>query len=264
MIRKKIITPAAPLRLDRFQIILITSLILASCALYALHFLVFRDAHHIFIYMLGDIAVMPIEVLVVTLIIHRMLEMRERDALMTKLNMVIGAFFSEMGITLIQTVSAVDLSIDTIREEILTGHDWSDPKVARAKEMLETYYPDVEIGKCNLPDLKVFLLGKREFLVRLLENPNLLEHETFTDLLWAVSHLQEELYFREDFSTLPKSDLAHLTLDIKRAYLLLLKEWVVYMRHLKKNYPYLFSLAVRLNPFDTEASVVVREFPKDK
>ncbi|MBN1882716.1 MAG: hypothetical protein JW885_11120 [Deltaproteobacteria bacterium] len=251
------------MRLDRFQIILIASLILTSCALYTLHFFVFHDAHHIFIYMLGDIAVMPIEVLVVTLIIHRMLQMRERGALMTKLNMVIGAFYSEMGISLIQTVSTIDLSIDAIRDDILTGHDWSDSQVGRIKAILDSYFPDIEIGMCNLPLLKEFLLGKREFLLRLLENPNLLEHETFTDLLWAVSHLQEELYFREDFSILPKSDLAHLTLDIKRAYLLLLKEWVVYMRHLRKNYPYLFSLAVRLNPFDTEASVVVREAPLD-
>jgi len=262
MIRKRTITPAAPIRLDRFQIILIASLILSSCALYALHYLVFRDAHHIFIYMLGDIAVMPIEVLVVTLIIHRMLQMRERDALMTKLNMVIGAFYGEMGITLIKTFSTIDLSIDSIRDDILTGHDWSDSKVAKTKAILDTYFPDVEIGMCNLPVLKAFLLGKREFLLRLLENPNLLEHETFTDLLWAVSHLQEELYFREDFTVLPKSDLAHLTLDIKRAYLLLLKEWVVYMRHLRNNYPYLFSLAVRLNPFDAGASVVVTEYPK--
>jgi len=262
MIRNRSITPAAPVRLDRFQVILIASLICASCALYALHFLIFWDAHHIFIYMLGDIAVMPIEVLVVTLIIHRMLQMRERSALITKLNMVIGAFYGEMGITLIKTFSAIDLSIDTIRDDILTGHDWSGPQVEKVKAVLDSYFPDVKIGECNLPVLKAFLLGKREFLLRLLENPNLLEHETFTDLLWAVSHLQEELYFRDDFSTLPKSDLAHLTLDIKRAYVLLLKEWVVYMKHLSANYPYLFSLAVRLNPFDAGASVVVREAPE--
>jgi len=262
MIRKRPVTPNAPVRMDRFQIVLISTLILVSCALYAVHFFVFHDAHHIFIFMLGDIAIMPIEVLVVTLIIHRMLQMRERDALMTKLNMVIGAFYSEMGISLIQTFSAIDLSIDTIRDDILTGHDWSDPQVRKVKATLDTYFPDVEIDMCNLPVLKGFLLGKREFLLRLLENPNLLEHETFTDLLWAVSHLQEELSFREDFSVLPGSDLAHLTLDIKRAYLLLLKEWVVYMRHLRNNYPYLFSLAVRLNPFDTGASVVVKEYPK--
>jgi len=30
------------------------------------------------------------------------------------------------------------------------------------------------------------------------------------------------------------------------------------MRHLKKEYPYLFSLAVRTNPFDPRASVEVK------
>jgi hypothetical protein len=40
------------------------------------------------------------------------------------------------------------------------------------------------------------LLSKRDFLVALMENPNLLEHESFTDLLWAVFHLVEELAVR--------------------------------------------------------------------
>jgi hypothetical protein len=31
------------------------------------------------------------------------------------------------------------------------------------------------------------------------------------------------------------------------------------MKHLKANYPYLFSLAVRTNPFDTNASVITRD-----
>jgi len=30
-------------------------------------------------------------------------------------------------------------------------------------------------------------------LLGLLGNPNLLEHDSFTDLLWAVFHLMEEL-----------------------------------------------------------------------
>jgi len=31
------------------------------------------------------------------------------------------------------------------------------------------------------------------------------------------------------------------------------------MQHFKKKYPYLFSLAMRQNPFDEHASVVVKE-----
>jgi hypothetical protein len=107
--------------------------------------------------------------------------------------------------------------------------------------------------------MRVFLLEKRDFLLRLLENPNLLEHESFTDLLWAVFHLTEELAHRPKCRELHPRDREHLGKDIQRAYVLLIREWLGYMRHLKNNYPYLFSLAVRVNPFDPNASAEIKE-----
>ncbi len=44
--------------------------------------------------------------------------------------------------------------------------------------------------------------------------------------------------------------------DIKRVYISLVEEWLRYLIHLKKHYPYLFSLAARKNPFNPEASVI--------
>ena len=108
-----------------------------------------------------------------------------------------------------------------------------------------------------MEELQGFLVGRRSFVLRLLENPNLLEHESFTDLLWAVSHLTEELAYREDVRRLPDSDYAHLAGDMERAYTLLASQWLAYMKHLGDNYPYLFSLAMRTNPFDPHASPVV-------
>ncbi len=49
--------------------------------------------------MVGDIAFVPIEVLMVTLIIHRLLTEREKRAMLKKMNMVIGAFFQRSGNT---------------------------------------------------------------------------------------------------------------------------------------------------------------------
>ena len=46
-------------------------------------------------------------------------------------------------------------------------------------------------------------------------------------------------------------------MDMNRAYRLLLLEWLEHMNHLQEDYPYLFSLAVRTNPFNPEASVIV-------
>ncbi len=92
----------------------------------------------------------------------------------------------------------------------------------------------------------------------LLENPNLLEHDDFTDLLWAVFHLTEELLKRDNLENLTAADYEHLSLDIERAYSRLVKEWLHYMQHLLENYPYLFSLAIRTNPFDKDASVEIK------
>ena len=75
---------------------LAVALVVLSTLVYVIHFAIFRDVHHIFIYLVGDIAFVPIEVLLVTVIIHRLLGQREKRALLNKLNMVIGAFFNEV------------------------------------------------------------------------------------------------------------------------------------------------------------------------
>jgi hypothetical protein len=115
----------------------------------------------------------------------------------------------------------------------------------------------VGVENVDLAAVKRFLGSREDFLLRLLENPVLLEHEKFTELLRAIFHFNEELQRRPDVSDLPETDAAHLAGDLERIYGLLIREWLDYMRYLQKNYPYLFSLAMRTNPFDETASAVV-------
>ena len=105
--------------------------------------------------------------------------------------------------------------------------------------------------------MRAFLTEKTSILLSLLENPVIVEHEIFSDLLAAAFHLHDELVYRMDFSHLPENDMKHLAGDVERVYGLLVSQWMDYMRYLKNNYPYLFSLAIRTNPFDQEASPVV-------
>jgi hypothetical protein len=186
-----------------------------------------------------------------------MLNRREKESRLKKLNMVIGVFFSEVGTRLIMTFCDHDPSMDKISQDlIVTGH-WTQQDFSRVSKSLKNYDYGVEIQKVNLGDLRSFLLNKRGFLVGLLENPVLLEHESFTELLRAVFHLAEELGHRDDVSHLPHADMDHLANDIKRAYQRLVDQWLDYMKYLKDNYPYLFSLAMRTNPFDQKASAIV-------
>jgi len=232
-------------------------LLLLSVFVYALHYVIFHDAHHIFIYLLGDVGFLFIEVLLVTLIIHQILGERERRAMLKKLNMVIGAFFSEVGTPLLEHFRDFDRNVQAISAHLLVNAKWSEERFdqMRAALVKHEYKIDSQVG--GLPSLQTFLVAKRSFLVRLLENPNLLEHEAFTELLWAVFHLADELSHRKSVKDLAASDYQHLNLDIKRASTLLTREWLSHMEHLKSDYPYLFSLAVRMNPFDPAASVEV-------
>jgi hypothetical protein len=172
--------------------------------------------------------------------------------------MVIGTFFSEVGTRLIAHFSDFDPKLENIRTNLIVRKEWSDQEFVAVIKRLKDYDYEVTIHVINLVDLRIFLMGKRDFLVRLLENPILLEHESFTELLRAVFHLTEELAAREDLQALPDTDRQHLAGDVKRVYNLLVHEWLNYMQHLKDNYPYLFSLAMRINPFDQNASVIVK------
>ncbi len=238
----------------RWQLLFGLFLIVMSVLTYLMHYAIFRDSHHIFIYLLGDIAFLPVEVLFVTLIVDRLMSAREKRSMMKKLNMVIGAFFSELGNQLLTSLSDFIPNFEDLRAELVKNNDWSDKSFVNIGKRLKSFDYHVENQRGDLEELKKILMEKRNFLLRLLENPNMLEHESFTDLLCAVFHLTEELACRGDFAACPLNDQHHLSGDIKRIYVLLIVEWLSYMRHLRDEFPYLFSLASRMNPLNPYAS----------
>ncbi|MGQ9610868.1 MAG: hypothetical protein ACUVWN_16350, partial [bacterium] len=211
-----------------------------------------------FLYLMGDIAFVPINVLLVTLIIDKLLSIREKRSLIEKLNMVIGTFFSEIGMELLIFFLEYDTKPDKTRENLIITDKWAEKDFSNVSKKIKNYEYLIESRNGNLKSLKSFLMSKRDFLLRLLENPNLLEHERFTDLLWSVLHLTEELTYRKDLEALPENDYKHLSNDMKRAYTFLVYEWLEYVKHLKNNYPYLFSLALRINPFNPNASPEIK------
>lgn len=237
-----------------WQIVLGFSLVVISTMLYVEQIKIFHSPRDTFFYLFQDLAFVPIQVLLVTVIVDRVLRIRERMALLKKLNMVIGSFFSEVGTGLLRLFLEFDEDPGSIREGLIVKNDWTDQQFSKGLNDIRTSTVRMNCARSDLAALKEFLTGRREFLLGLLENQNLLEHETFTELLWAVFHLMEELSVRKNVTNLTRPDSEHISGDIKRAYVILIAEWLAYMKHLKHEYPYLFSLAVRMNPFDVNAS----------
>ena len=241
-------------RNSRWLIIMAAGLVAITAIILAIHYVIFRDARNLFFYLLLDIGFLPLQVLIVGLILERIVSMREKRALTHKLNMVIGAFFSELGTPLLAELLPTMSAAADIRERLRLQASWKREDFNRASQFARDLSCAVDLTKIDLPALKTHLLDQRQFMLRLLENPNLLEHDRFTDLLWAVLHVEEELEARTSLQDLRASDESHLELDVRRAFTQLLAEWVFYVSHLKEDYPYLFSLVMRIQPFQETPS----------
>jgi len=242
---------------NSFILILAAIFLLLSGVTYLVHYLIFRDVYHIFIYLVGDLAFLPIEVLLVVLIIERILARRETQTKLQKLNMVVGAFFSEAGNYLLGSLLEHFRNKDEISQHLNVTVAWTKRDFQKAGDFAYHLPVDVDCYNLDLGQLKEFLFLRREFLLTLLENPSLLENDRFTELLWAVTHLDEELEARQSLNNLPDNDLDHLAGDIRRMYDHLASEWLDYVEHVKSRYPYLFSLIVRLHPFQEHPSPLI-------
>jgi voltage-gated potassium channel len=189
--------------------------------------------------------------------IEYMIERGEKRLRDEKLNMIIGIFFSEVGTDLLKTFSVQDPKIEEIRSALIVSNNWSESDFSRAVETLKHRTPRLDSRIVDLEDLNIFFTRHKGFLLSLLENPQMIEHESFVPLLLAVFHLEEELHVRKRLTDLPSSDYDHLTEDINQIYGLLIVEWLTWMKNLKQDYPHFFSLAMRTNPFDANASPIL-------
>jgi len=241
-----------------WKVMLSLTLIGSSALIYLTNFFIFKDMNYMLRLFLAQLGFLPISVLLVTIIINQLLSQHAKRSKLAKLNMVIGAFFSEVGASLLKRLASYDVDKDNFPKELNSMEEWTEAEFPAFTRRLLTHDFQITMDDAGISGLRTFLVGKRDFMLRLLENPNLLEHDSFADLLLAVFHLTEELAERTDLTRLSPADREHLTGDIFRVYARLTVEWLAYMEHLRKNYPYLFSLALRTNPFDPQASAEIK------
>ena len=240
----------------RFDRIIIVILIVLAVVFFLLQTFLFHDLHESGFLFFQDMMFLPVHILLVTFLLDRIINEREKRNRKDQLNIVIGAFFSEIGNDAIEVLNRYIINLQEIAAILDIKPGWENKDFDNAAKSIKNY--ELGIG-CRTDDpktLKKSLRHKKGFILDMFNNPNMLEHSRFTDMLWALYHLIDELENREDAEKLPDTDISHLCGDITRAYGLLLHEWVLYMKHLKKTYPYLFSIAVRKNPFAKNSIIV--------
>ncbi len=232
-------------------------LIISSAALYSIQFFIFNSPRDTFFYLFQDLAFVPLQVIIVTLVLDKLLTAKEKKEKLLKLNNVISAYFSEIGTETISRMSGSIVNLSDLQTYLRVDSGWNEAEFRRSADMVKDFEFQGECTSGQLILLREFLHVNKPHLLRMFDNPNLLEHDAFTEMLWSVLHVSQELESRESLEGLPENDMAHLSNDIIRAYRFLIIEWLCYMKYLKKDYPYLFSLAARKNPFEGKSSVII-------
>lgn len=230
-----------------------------SLTFYSVQLILFQTPRDTLFYFLQDFAFLPLQVIMVTLVLNRWISVREKRERLKKMNMAISAFFGEAGTEFLLSFNRFIIHPGATDNRLMITGKWSSKDFAAATRFIREHDFQADSKLDNLDALKTLMVEKRPFLLSMLDNSNLLEHDSFTQMLWAVFHIMDELVSREILTDLPEPDMEHLSLDIKRAYRNLLVEWIHYIAHLKTDYPYLFSMAVRKNPFDDARSIVFNE-----
>ena len=185
------------------------------------------------------------------------LNRRENRLRLHKLQMLVGLFYSEIGNRLLRIFADSDPLGELERQSLKIAESWTMSDFRQARQLLPTLHFSVSVELLDLPGLRDFLDRRSDLLARLLESPFLLEHGSFSDLLLATLHLKEELLARPSLTALSEADARHLTGDINRVYLQLARHWITYAEHLQAEYPFLYSLVVRTNPFQRNANATV-------
>jgi hypothetical protein len=226
-----------------------------SVLLHGVHYLIFGDLHHIMIFLIADIAFVPLEVFFVSVVLERVIEKRDERMITKKLNMLIGLFYQEIGNLILTHLVHADLGLLDNSINASITFKWDDSKYDELATCIHAHKYSVVMEKIDLVYLNQALSNHKDMIVNLITNTSIQEHGPFSEVLMSIFHLADELKHRP-IESLDQMDIDHLKVDIERVYRTLAIEWVSYMSHLQIDYPYLFLTAVKNNPFDKrEASI---------
>lgn len=224
-------------------------LLTLSAFFYLLHYLIFRDAHHIAIFAMHDIAFLPIEIVLVSLVFDRVLDETHRDEQRGKINMIESIFFNESGSDMLRYLLQCDPQSGELCRAMAISPDWSCRDFDAARRFLKNYSFSIDADKVDFFALHYHLVNRHKYFLKVIENPALMDHESFTDLILSMYHLWEELDYRTDLYNLNAADKADLGAVTESVYRQLASEWLLNVSYTQKHHAARFSNSMRNSPF---------------
>lgn len=226
---------------------LVVLLLISSAVIFALQIVVFHRTEDTFFYLFQDLAFVSLQAVIVTLFLNKAVSAIQKQQNSKKVNVIISAFFSELGLSVVSIFAKLTENIDELGM-LSDVQNCNKKKINELKQRINGFDFKMSLSPEKLEKLGLVLIEKKSFMIGMLENSSLMEHDTFTDMLWSLFHVADELQSR-DLLTVSKADMQHLNNDVLRAYRAILAEWIAYINYLKIDYPYLYNTAISKSPF---------------
>lgn len=201
--------------------------------------------------LLHEIALMPLEFVVVTLGLEQILELTHKRENQAKISMIESVFFSESGSDMLRYLFSCDADkdIEEIRSTMDVQRDWSAKQIRQARAAVKNITYEVDSSKIDFFGLHYHLSTRHSYFLKVIENPALSGHERFTELLLHIYHLWEELECRTDLYNLPPDDREYLCKAVNAVYKELAIEWMQNATDLLLHQPERLHHVIRTNPF---------------
>ena len=216
-----------------------------SAIIYLLQIILFHDPKTTLFYFLQDWAFLPITIAVATIVVGKIMDEHEKQNRMNKTRMLASSFFSENGFKLLKYLLSLTIPSSELQNLLKIDHQWTPEQFIKASVLMEHFDFDIHFTPKHLEELKISFSEKRMALLIVTSNPLLFDHENFTDMLWAILHLSDELSIRNDLSHLSETEYLHLKSDIERVLRGLLSNWFLHISYIKNEYPHLYLLAIQ-------------------
>lgn len=224
----------------RYYFVISFILIALSSIMFFIHYLIFGQALNTAYYSLMNLCFIPINSLVVTIMLEKLIDYRAKKDRIEKINMLVGIFFTEVGGKLMHFI----IDADKDAKNYITNFE----DLNKIKKCLYEYNYKVDMKYIDLCAIKNILVEHNNLFVTLISNESILQHQIFTDLLMSVIHLRDEIIFMEKDNGL-ELNINHLENDVIRVYKNISIQWISYLEYLQKSYPFLYNNAIRVNPF---------------
>lgn len=228
---------------------LILLLLCASALLYAIHYLIFRDLHHLAIFGLHELAFVPLEVILVTLGLDQLVEKTHREEARSKVSIIETLYFNESGGTMLRYLTSFDPDAARLRELLQVTEDWRSSDFRQAIRQLKSYPFLLDLDRIDFFGLHYHLSQRHEYYRSMLENPALTQSEAFTEMIMKIYLLWEELDGRTNLYQLPEKDRSYLAELLHEIYRELTEYWLDNVYNHSIHNRFRLHRAIESNPF---------------